>query len=468
LVHRVKKRISIDELVNLYFDDKLIYEGSENQNPFDGRAERGMVSMENPLVNRIISRLNEIKDNVNHKYDVKVIEDYLDSISEFGRSVSDGLYSLFGVPYLYGKLAARGFVRGTSDRYERWKENRRIKARAAAIKAKERKAQLKLRFQSLQEKRALDLKERETKRIERESQKLDRHEKWAARIDAIKEKFSGFKGKIVYYMRPERPAQYYEPVYAFPTMQEMGDTLANVGFKIRHFGQEDYGVKDVERVVKYKDRDTPYLVLIKTVDDLDEKISGIAGMKHIKPVFTLRKDVSKRVYFNDEAMHINLDNVDILLSEIRTSEAERRGEGIILLEDLIEAKAQQKVYERGVSVKGIQMGIYDDEILMENQKLRGIILNQFVKNKIDLDAQLDAVLRAGKSWMFTSLPNKFYDCLKTPSRLLKSQAALENVNIQDWEAANTTVIKNWDKAKAEGKEKAAPEPLKHWFWDNMN
>ncbi len=423
-------RISIEKLIELYFKDKLKYD-TEKEAFWLKDGDYFVDIHSNPLVNRIVTRLDQIKLKVDKKYDVKVLEDYLDTIGDFCRDVGYGFYQLFGIPYVYGKLAAQGLVDSSSSWYTRWLKDRKKKATEREFRARKKAARLRE-----QEMEWVTIRENKLK--EKEEAKQKRSEGWARRIEAVKTKFANAKERFTDLWKSESP-----PNYQDYTLQDIGDYFSKLAFKIRNKNKKDFGILDTKRVARIKPNDTAYLTLLDSIGELDRKISSIVGLKHLKPVYSFRDDVSQNIYFNDEALHINLDKINTLWQEMRGEADERREAGFLLLEELIEAKAQQSLYENGTTnVEGILMGRYDNRLLAENIYLRTEVLKYFAENKIDIIKSIEEVNKAKKNVVFTSLPHEFYKWLGMPPRILRREAAIDSYREEIWRKRQEEALKN--------------------------
>lgn len=73
-IYERHEKISIDTLIDLYLRDKLVYEKYATY-----RANRVYVDNSNPLVFEVLSKMQRISSEVRNKYDVKLIEDRIDS-----------------------------------------------------------------------------------------------------------------------------------------------------------------------------------------------------------------------------------------------------------------------------------------------------------------------------------------------------------------------------------------------------
>ncbi|MFH1400276.1 MAG: hypothetical protein ABIH41_02045, partial [Nanoarchaeota archaeon] len=103
ILQRVK--ISIDEMIELYLNDKLKY---DNQNTWD-RSERlfshgdTFVDYNNPVVKGVIDNMDSIKWKVRESYDVKLIEDHLLNIGQWAAGMGLFLYTItpVGIAHMF-------------------------------------------------------------------------------------------------------------------------------------------------------------------------------------------------------------------------------------------------------------------------------------------------------------------------------------------------------------------------------
>ncbi|MFH1916894.1 MAG: hypothetical protein ABIJ21_06560 [Nanoarchaeota archaeon] len=80
-------KLSIDDLVDLYLRRKLITGGCPSHDEY-------VVDKTNPIVEAVMSRLEEIKYKVGSTYDVKILEDHLDNLKKKAKGLASVLYYL--------------------------------------------------------------------------------------------------------------------------------------------------------------------------------------------------------------------------------------------------------------------------------------------------------------------------------------------------------------------------------------
>lgn len=89
-------KISIDELIGLYLTGKLVRKEGDK---YEGTITDGAyaVSQTNPIVAKVVSKLEETCGRVKGRYNVKVLEDHLDNLWKFASSTAAVMYFFSGV-----------------------------------------------------------------------------------------------------------------------------------------------------------------------------------------------------------------------------------------------------------------------------------------------------------------------------------------------------------------------------------
>lgn len=96
-------KISIDELVKLHLEGRLKYEHTDKYKWFDVKFNHGdyFVNYQNPVVKKVVDNLEEIACKVRNTYDVKVLEDRLDSLGEFAKGLGLLVYAFSGIGIIH-------------------------------------------------------------------------------------------------------------------------------------------------------------------------------------------------------------------------------------------------------------------------------------------------------------------------------------------------------------------------------
>ena len=91
-------KISIDELVKLHLERRIKYDDPQKR-WLDAKCGHGdyYVNYNNPVVRKVVENLEEIAHKVRKTYDVKVLEDRLDTLGEFAQSLGLLVYLCSGI-----------------------------------------------------------------------------------------------------------------------------------------------------------------------------------------------------------------------------------------------------------------------------------------------------------------------------------------------------------------------------------
>lgn len=96
-------KISIDELVKLHLEGRLKYEHTDKYKWLAVKFNHGdyFVNYQNPVVKKVVDNLEEISCKVRNTYDVKVLEDRLDTLGEFAKGLGLLVYALSGIGVIH-------------------------------------------------------------------------------------------------------------------------------------------------------------------------------------------------------------------------------------------------------------------------------------------------------------------------------------------------------------------------------
>ena len=93
------QKISLDQLITLFITGKIKYDkpGTYYSEKQAMGADEYFVDYKNPVVKIVVDRLEGLRGAVNHTYNVKVLEDRLDNLSNFAKESAIFLYMASGV-----------------------------------------------------------------------------------------------------------------------------------------------------------------------------------------------------------------------------------------------------------------------------------------------------------------------------------------------------------------------------------
>ncbi len=110
-LEKIETKISIDELVRIYLEGNLKHD--KNIRPDRFLPGEYFVKYGHPIVHTVVDRLEIMASNVEAKYDVKVLEDYLDNIGAAmgGLALTAYFFSGLGMIHLFAGELSRGIIK---------------------------------------------------------------------------------------------------------------------------------------------------------------------------------------------------------------------------------------------------------------------------------------------------------------------------------------------------------------------
>lgn len=110
-LEKIETKISIDELVRIYLEGNLKHD--KNIRPDRFLPGEYFVKYGHPIVHTVVDRLEIMASNVEAKYDVKVLEDYLDNIGAAmgGLALTAYFFSGLGMLHLFAGELSRGIIK---------------------------------------------------------------------------------------------------------------------------------------------------------------------------------------------------------------------------------------------------------------------------------------------------------------------------------------------------------------------
>jgi len=99
-------KISIEQLINLFVENKLRYQKYSNLGYVKKSMSNGeyFVDYNNSIVQSVVDKLEGTRGEISHRYNVKVLEDRLDSLAEFGLDTACALYYCSGLGIVHAIL----------------------------------------------------------------------------------------------------------------------------------------------------------------------------------------------------------------------------------------------------------------------------------------------------------------------------------------------------------------------------
>src|SRR3989344_3332873 len=124
-LEKIETKISIDELVRIYLEGNLKHD--KNITPERFLPGEYFVRYRHPIVHTVVDRLEVMASNVEAKYDVKVLEDYLDNIGAAigGLALTAYFFSGLGLLHLFAGEFSRGAVKNPFEKTNLYRRAKR-------------------------------------------------------------------------------------------------------------------------------------------------------------------------------------------------------------------------------------------------------------------------------------------------------------------------------------------------------